>query len=40
MVLELAVAARAAKIVTFNLTDFNGIGQFGIRAIKPGGILR
>lgn len=35
MVLELAVAAQAARIVTFNLKDFRGIDVFGIQAIKP-----
>jgi putative PIN family toxin of toxin-antitoxin system len=35
MVLELAVAARAEKIVTFNLKDFRGIEVFDVDAIKP-----
>jgi predicted nucleic acid-binding protein len=35
MVLELAVAAQAAKIVTFNLKDFKRIEIFGVEAIKP-----
>ena len=35
MVLELAVAARATRIVTFNLKDFRGVEAFGIKAIKP-----
>lgn len=40
MVLELAVTAGCAKIVTFNLRDFEGIGSFGIAAIRPGDFLR
>lgn len=39
MILELAVTARASRIVTFNLKDFGGIEQFGIKATKPGGFL-
>lgn len=39
MVLELAVAARASRIVTFNLKDFASIEPFGIKAIKPGHFL-
>jgi putative PIN family toxin of toxin-antitoxin system len=39
MVLELAVAAGAATIVTFNLKDFRGIDVFGIMAKKPGEFL-
>jgi putative PIN family toxin of toxin-antitoxin system len=35
MVLDLAVAARAKMIVTFNLKDFRGIGRFGIKPILP-----
>lgn len=35
MVLELAVAARAKKIITFNLKDFRGIDVFGVEAMKP-----
>ena len=35
MILELAVAAQATRIVTFNLKDFRGIEQFGIMAVKP-----
>jgi putative PIN family toxin of toxin-antitoxin system len=40
MVLELAVAAGADKIVTFNQADFKGIEKFGIRAVKPQEILK
>ncbi len=35
MVLELAAAARAERIVTFNLKDFRGIEVFNVDAIKP-----
>lgn len=35
MVLELAVAASAATVVTFNLKDFRGVDAFGIKAKKP-----
>ncbi len=35
MVLELAAAARAKRIVTFNLKDFRGVERFGVRAVKP-----
>ena len=39
MVLELAVAAQATTIVTFNLKDFRGIERFGIVAMKPAEFL-
>ncbi len=35
MILELAVAAQCAYIVTFNLKDFANIELFGIEAITP-----
>ena len=35
MVLELAVAARCAFIITYNKKDFRGIQQFGIEALTP-----
>ncbi|MCO5204126.1 MAG: putative toxin-antitoxin system toxin component, PIN family [Anaerolineae bacterium] len=35
MVLELAVAAQAQYIITFNIKDFRGIERFGVTAIKP-----
>jgi putative PIN family toxin of toxin-antitoxin system len=35
MILELAIAADATRIVTFNLKDFRNIEQFGLTAIKP-----
>lgn len=40
LVLELAVAARAALIITYNQRDFQGAEQFGIRAITPREFLR
>jgi putative PIN family toxin of toxin-antitoxin system len=40
MVLELAVDAGAAVIVTFNTRDFIGIERFGIRALTPRDYLR
>jgi len=39
MVLELAVAAGCSRIVTYNKSDFEGVEDFGIRAIKPGAFL-
>jgi predicted nucleic acid-binding protein len=39
MVLELAVAARAKFIVTFNLKDFAGVDRFGIEAVTPRDLL-
>jgi putative PIN family toxin of toxin-antitoxin system len=35
MVLELAVAGQCNSIVTFNIKDFEGIDQFGVRAMTP-----
>ena len=35
MVLELAVKARCDYIVTYNVRDFHGIEQFGLRTIDP-----
>lgn len=35
MVLELAVTAECDFIVTFNLSDFQGVEQFGLEAIPP-----
>jgi putative PIN family toxin of toxin-antitoxin system len=34
-VLELAVAAGASHIITFNLADFRGAERFGILAVEP-----
>lgn len=39
MLLELAVEGECECIVTFNLRDFSGVEQFGIRAITPGQFL-
>lgn len=35
MVLELAVAAQARRIITFNLKHFRGIESFGMSAVNP-----
>ena len=35
MVLELAVTAHCKYIVTYNLVDFKGIKEFGLKAITP-----
>lgn len=40
MVLELAVKARCDSLVTYNICDFVGIEQFGIKAITPAEFLR
>lgn len=40
MVLEAAIAGRCQYIITHNLRDFAGSGQFGIQAITPGHFLR
>jgi len=39
-VLELAVAAGASHIVTFNKIDFHGAERFGINIVEPGQLLR
>jgi putative PIN family toxin of toxin-antitoxin system len=39
MVLEVAVAAGAERIVTFNTRDFAGSEAFGVSAVTPGGFL-
>lgn len=39
MVLELAVAANCECIVTFNVRDFAGADQFGIRVLEPRAFL-
>jgi predicted nucleic acid-binding protein len=38
-VLELAVAAGGADIVTHNVKDFKGASSFGVRVIKPSEFL-
>lgn len=35
LVLELAVAAGGASIVTFNVSDFRGAERFGVRVLRP-----
>ncbi len=40
MVLELAVKAGCAFVVTYNQKDFAGCERFGIEAIEPGEFLR
>ena len=35
MVLELAVTANCNYIITYNVNDFKGIENFGIKAITP-----
>jgi putative PIN family toxin of toxin-antitoxin system len=40
MVLELAVTAGASHIITYNKSDFEGVEDFDIRAIKPGAFLK
>jgi putative PIN family toxin of toxin-antitoxin system len=40
MVLELAVAAGADYVVTFNARDFAGAERFGVRVIGPRELLR
>ena len=39
-ILELAVAAGAGFIVTFNLSDFRGAERFGINVVEPRRFLR
>lgn len=40
MLLELAVEARCSQIVTFNVKDFRGSEQFGIRSVTPKSLLK
>ena len=40
LVLELAVKAGGASIITYNTRDFNGVEQFGIQLFKPPDFLR
>ena len=40
MVLELAVTSQCDYIVTYNTSDYQGIHQFGIKAIRPRDILK
>lgn len=39
-ILEVAVASQTEIIVTHNIKDFNGIDNFGIRAITPKQLLK
>jgi putative PIN family toxin of toxin-antitoxin system len=39
-ILELAVAAGASHIVTFNRSDFRGAERFGIKVVEPREFLR
>jgi putative PIN family toxin of toxin-antitoxin system len=39
LVLELAVAARSSRIVTYNIRDFAGSERFNVRAVRPAGFL-
>jgi putative PIN family toxin of toxin-antitoxin system len=41
MILDLAIAGSATHIVTFNLSDFEGVeASFGIRVVTPAAFLR
>jgi hypothetical protein len=40
MILELAVKAGCEFIITYNVRDFAGVEQFGIRVIEPGAFLQ
>lgn len=40
MVLEVAVEARADRIVTFNVRDFAGAERFGVKVVTPRELLR
>ena len=40
MILELAVAGRCDFIVTYNVRDFKGAGQFGIKILMPGQLIK
>jgi putative PIN family toxin of toxin-antitoxin system len=40
MLLELAVEAACNRIITFNLKDFAGIEQFGVKAVAPSDFLK
>ena len=39
LVLELAVASRSSRIVTYNIKDFTGIERFNIKAVRPADFL-
>ena len=40
MVLEVAVAGQCDTIVTYNMGDFDGAQQFGLRIVRPLDFLR
>jgi predicted nucleic acid-binding protein len=40
MVLELAVESESDYIITHNISDFAGIRQLGVEALRPGEFLR
>lgn len=40
MVLELAVESGSSYIITYNIDDFQGIEQFGLKAITPKTFLK
>jgi predicted nucleic acid-binding protein len=40
MVLELAVAARATHLVTYNVRHFSGASRFGIHVVRPAEFLQ
>jgi hypothetical protein len=40
MVAEVVVAAGSQTIVSHNVRDFSGIGEFGIEVVTPGAFLR
>lgn len=40
MILELAVAGRCDFIITYNVRDFSGVGQFGVRILTPGQFIK
>ena len=40
LILELAVAGRAEAIITYNLRDFVGSEQFGVRTLSPASFIK
>ena len=40
MVLEVAVEGQCDFIVTHNVRDFKGVGQFGLEIMRPGAFLK
>jgi putative PIN family toxin of toxin-antitoxin system len=40
LVLEVAVSGQAGTIVTYNLSDFTGTEQFGVRVIPPADLIK